>query len=1535
MNNLFAQTTACYSTQKHYQQLQTDNAYQSQWKNFTKYYAQVAAQNSSTKDECDDVSVYSIPLVIHVVYTAGTPLGIDSHLSTNEVMAGVDFLNEAFAGTLSCAQSGIDAQIEFCLAQRTINDEGTSGIIYHESDLANFDACTQEIDLLNLQNIADFPTQNYLNIWLVNELCLSCNNLACNASTIASFPAAVGSFSDVMIAEASNWNNSNDACEQFKPIVHEIAHYLGLLHTYEGGCTNNNCLTDGDGVCDTPPDNSIDSSYNNTCLFGLTQNSCTTDVNAADTNNPFSTDQNDLTNNFMDAVPVECMSSFTPGQIKRMRTTLCSLRNELISGNACEAVCANPPIAIFSTIDTAIIVGTNITFTNLSENATQYAWQIGNNTSTATNPNINFNLPGIYGVSLTASNNTDDCVPSISTSTIEVVCPVKPNFIISPASAILGESITVENLTEGNNLTFSWYLDDVLYSNDVQISLDNLGVGLHTLRLVACNDDCCETFGSRFISVNTCENLWFNGDFETTTDEIASGMPPQCYTANFNPIHIPDDVFGSKNWSDHTYGEGFEGHWYWNDHAITQGANQDCKPNGSDLVILAQNIPTVVGQTYHFGAWLHLHKCYVPSGVFGLAADGALLNFFELFSDECFLGWRYYYVEYTATAPYTEFSLVAVGEQGYGWDFGIDDIVLSPNPDFDYSVVSSDTVICAGTSPWINVATDADSVMLIDYTHGLLMHDALGNIDLGVVHENTEYAVIFYNNNEPCPQNYYFTIAIDTTCNNTSSCESDYCFQGNNLFQNADFEKIDNCADNTFSAWELVGNANTQIFHTNCSPAISADFPYSGAGMLGSEMSLNNVAGNYLKQALPQNLEIGATYELSFWTKAVSNNDYCALLDALQIGFSTNNLNNINQIQNISNGINIKANLVSSGTQWQKVCINFTADAAYQYFYLGFNPNEGKIWKTCTQSSKTFYWFDNFSLRKNISHINFDWIEADTTVCKGQNAYIHFSTNATSVQIVNEATGETNNIAGSFYVWNNVQNDACYKLMLENNACTDSISFCVHAQEKQAFTWISLDTLVCEGAQASINFTTDATHVELWNTESQTAWTNPSLPLYLDYPQADSCYTLYLENAQKHCDTLINFCIKPNFSFENTLTAQICASETYTLSDGTTVNESGTYTLHFSSENYCDSLVTTVLEVIQPSIFTQTISICEGEIFAAGSNFYNTSGTYTDTLQNYWNCDSLLITELSVYPIQQNFQTIAICPGDSVLVGTSWYKNEGTYTDLLQTTYGCDSVVTTQVVWQTQLFSENEIVICKGEFWQVGQHFYQNSGIYLDTLPTSLGCDSIITTKLTVGEADETFLTHEICPSDSIQINQMWISENTTIEENLQNALGCDSTVFHQINLLESAFFEENIALCPTDTLFIDEKPLTEEGIYPFTYAQANGCDSTYIVHLLLKKCDAQSCKIIAPTAFSPNNDGLNDRFGFRIDDECFVSDFHWAVYNRWGQQIFASDSPTDKWNGYYQGTICAVDVYVWSLEYRLSANGTMFRKFGNITLVR
>ena len=85
------------------------------------------------------------------------------------------------------------------------------------------------------------------------------------------------------------------------------------------------------------------------------------------------------------------------------------------------------------------------------------------------------------------------------------------------------------------------------------------------------------------------------------------------------------------------------------------------------------------------------------------------------------------------------------------------------------------------------------------------------------------------------------------------------------------------------------------------------------------------------------------------------------------------------------------------------------------------------------------------------------------------------------------------------------------------------------------------------------------------------------------------------------------------------------------------------------------------------------------------------------------------------------------------------------------------------------------------------------------------------------------------------------------------------------------------------------------------------------------------------PNAFTPGRFGENSVVkvkGFGITRLIF------RIYNRWGQQVFESNSPDLGWDGTYKGIPQPVDVYGYVLEATFS-NGTKTSKKGDITLIR
>jgi gliding motility-associated-like protein len=92
-------------------------------------------------------------------------------------------------------------------------------------------------------------------------------------------------------------------------------------------------------------------------------------------------------------------------------------------------------------------------------------------------------------------------------------------------------------------------------------------------------------------------------------------------------------------------------------------------------------------------------------------------------------------------------------------------------------------------------------------------------------------------------------------------------------------------------------------------------------------------------------------------------------------------------------------------------------------------------------------------------------------------------------------------------------------------------------------------------------------------------------------------------------------------------------------------------------------------------------------------------------------------------------------------------------------------------------------------------------------------------------------------------------------------------------------------------------------------------------------------CLIAVPTAFTPNNDGLNDTFwphnALKADNLTF------KVYNRWGQLVFQSRTWRDRWDGKINGVLQTTGVYVWMLSYtHRDTKKQVFQK-GTVTLIR
>lgn len=112
-----------------------------------------------------------------------------------------------------------------------------------------------------------------------------------------------------------------------------------------------------------------------------------------------------------------------------------------------------------------------------------------------------------------------------------------------------------------------------------------------------------------------------------------------------------------------------------------------------------------------------------------------------------------------------------------------------------------------------------------------------------------------------------------------------------------------------------------------------------------------------------------------------------------------------------------------------------------------------------------------------------------------------------------------------------------------------------------------------------------------------------------------------------------------------------------------------------------------------------------------------------------------------------------------------------------------------------------------------------------------------------------------------------------------------------------------------------DGKPytyLTEPTMYVVTgYSQYNCEANDTVVYNDIEQC----CNFAYPSAFTPNNDGVND--GWKPLLYGYVQQYLLSVYDRWGKRIFITSDPYENWDGTLNGKTCDVGTYHFTLKAR------------------
>ncbi len=89
------------------------------------------------------------------------------------------------------------------------------------------------------------------------------------------------------------------------------------------------------------------------------------------------------------------------------------------------------------------------------------------------------------------------------------------------------------------------------------------------------------------------------------------------------------------------------------------------------------------------------------------------------------------------------------------------------------------------------------------------------------------------------------------------------------------------------------------------------------------------------------------------------------------------------------------------------------------------------------------------------------------------------------------------------------------------------------------------------------------------------------------------------------------------------------------------------------------------------------------------------------------------------------------------------------------------------------------------------------------------------------------------------------------------------------------------------------------------------------------------------PNAFTPNDDAVNEVF--KPVNFCRANSYQLRVFNRWGEQVFASNDPDIGWRGDYKGKPARQGVYIYMAEFTFTFEGQQIQQQtkGEVLLLR
>ena len=253
------------------------------------------------------------------------------------------------------------------------------------------------------------------------------------------------------------------------------------------------------------------------------------------------------------------------------------------------------------------------------------------------------------------------------------------------------------------------------------------------------------------------------------------------------------------------------------------------------------------------------------------------------------------------------------------------------------------------------------------------------------------------------------------------------------------------------------------------------------------------------------------------------------------------------------------------------------------------------------------------------------------------------------------------------------------------------------------------------------------------------------------------------------------------------------------------------------------------------------------------------------------------------------------------------YTQSGVYVDTLHSANGCDSIVTLHLTVNHTQYTEESVTACDNYSWN--GETYTQSGEYVYTTTAANGCDSIVTLHLTINYTQ--YAEEVVTACDSYTWNSETYTESGDYTYTTTANNGCDSIVTLHLTINRTQYAEETVTAC--DSYVWNGETYPTSGEYTYNTTAVNGCDSIVTLHLTINATQYAEESVVGCDSYTWNGETYTES-----------GEYVYTTTATTGCDSIVTLHLTINKSEYEEFTEIACDSYVW--------NGVTYTESGDYT---